>query len=125
MRRDGGPHPQALRTDRFLYIRNFYPQRPLLQPNAYKDGKSILKSLRTLHEAGKLDPLTEKLLFSSMCPAEELYEWTTDRWQVSNLANDPAHRETLAALRGRVDRWIADTDYCGPELGGHVRQRHG
>ena len=106
---------RSVRTDRFLYIRNFYPQRPLLQPNAYKDGKSILQSLRALHEAGKLDPLTEKLLFSSTRPAEELYEWTTDRWQVNNLADDPAHRETLAALRGRLDRWIAETHDRGPE----------
>ena len=106
---------RSVRTDRFLYIRNFYPQRPLLQPNAYKDGKAILQSLRALHDAGKLNPLTEKLIFSSTRPAEELYEWTTDRWQVNNLADDPAHRETLAALRERLDRWIAETHDFGPE----------
>jgi arylsulfatase A-like enzyme len=106
---------RSVRTDHFLYIRNFYPQRPLLQPNAYKDGKSILQSFRALHEAGKLDSLTEKLLFNSTRPAEELYEWTTDRWQVNNLADDPAHHESLAALRGRLDRWIVETHDCGPE----------
>jgi arylsulfatase A-like enzyme len=106
---------RSVRTDHFLYIRNFYPQRPLLQPNAYKDGKAILQSLRALHGAGKLDPLTENLLFSSTRPAEELYEWTTDGWQVKNLAEDPAHSKTLAALRGRLDRWIAETHDQGPE----------
>ena len=64
---------RSVRTDRYLYIRNFYPQRPLLQPNAYKDGKAILQSLRALRETGKLDSLTEKLLFSSTRPAEELF----------------------------------------------------
>ena len=34
---------RSVRTDRFLYIRNFHPQRPHLQPNAYKDGKSIVQ----------------------------------------------------------------------------------
>ncbi|MEN9574096.1 MAG: hypothetical protein RL514_1951 [Verrucomicrobiota bacterium] len=106
---------RSVRTDRFLYIRNFHPQRPHLQPNAYKDGKSIVQTLRALHDAGKLDALTEKLLFSPTRPAEELYEWTTDRWQVKNLAAEPAHQTTLATLRARLDRWMADTKDGGPE----------
>ncbi len=106
---------RSVRTDRFLYIRNFHPQRPHLQPNAYKDGKSIVQTLRSLHETGKLDALSENLLFSPTRPAEELYEWTTDRWQQKNLAGDNAHRDTLATLRARLDRWIADTKDRGPE----------
>ena len=38
----------------YLYIRNFHPQRPHLQPNAYKDGKAIVQALRALHGEGKL-----------------------------------------------------------------------
>ena len=106
---------RSVRSDRFLYIRNFYPQRPHLQPNAYKDGKTIVQTLRSLHEAGKLDPLTEKLLFSPTRPTEELYEWTTDRWQVKNLAGDPAHRATLEKMRSRLDRWMIETKDRGPE----------
>lgn len=106
---------RSARTDRFLYIRNFYPQRPHLQPNAYKDGKSIVQTLRRLHEEGGLDPLAEKLLFSPTRPAEELYEWTTDRWQVSNLAGDPSHRATLEELRARLDQWMKETHDHGPE----------
>lgn len=106
---------RSVRTDRFLYIRNFYPQRPHLQPNAYKDGKSIVQAIRSLHESGKLDPLAEKLLFSPARPSEELYEWTTDRWQVANLADDPRHKQTLETLRARLDRWIVETKDHGPE----------
>ena len=106
---------RSVRTDRFLYIRNFHPRRPLLQPNAYKDSKSILQTLRTLHEAGDLDPLQERLLFSPTRPEEELYEWPKDRWQVTNLATDPEYRETLDGLRSRLDRWLAETHDPGPE----------
>jgi arylsulfatase A-like enzyme len=106
---------RSVRTDRFLYIRNFHPQRPHLQPNAYKDGKSIVQTLRALHAAGRLDPLSETLLFSPTRPAEELYEWTTDRWQVVNLAADPQHQQTLASLRARLDRWMTETGDRGPE----------
>ncbi|MBI4662891.1 MAG: sulfatase [Verrucomicrobia bacterium] len=102
-------HLRSVRTDRFLYIRNFLPLRPHLQPNAYKDAKSIVKRLREMHPAGQLNDLQEKLLFSSTRPAEELYAWPTDRWQVENLAADAAQGKTLASLRARLDRWMEDT----------------
>ncbi len=106
---------RSVRTERFLYIRNFHPQRPHLQPNAYKDGKSIIQTLRSLHAAGKLDSLTEQLLFQPVRSPEELYEWTTDRWQVKNLAGDSAYRATLDVLRARLDRWMEETHDHGPE----------
>jgi arylsulfatase A-like enzyme len=106
---------RSVRTDGFLYIRNFHPERPHLQPNAYKDGKTIVQTLRALHAAGKLPPLSEQLLFSPTRPREELYAWTTDRWQVKNLAHDPAHRRTLETLRTRLDRWMVETKDRGPE----------
>ena len=108
---------RSVRTDRFLYIRNFYPQRPHLQPNAYKDAKSDREdACASLHDkSGKLDPLAESLLFAPTRPPEELYEWTTDRWQVRNLAADPAHRATLEKFRARLDRWMVETKDRGPE----------
>ncbi len=106
---------RSVRTDRFLYIRNFYPKRPHLQPNAYKDGKSIVQTLRSLHDRGQLSPLTDSLLFSSTRPAEELYEWTTDMWQVTSLAEDASHQETLQQLRVQLDQWMIDTNDHGAE----------
>lgn len=106
---------RSVRTNEYLYIRNFYPNRPLLQPCAYKDGKSILQSLRSLHQAGNLDPLAERLLFSETRPAEELYRWTEDRWQVTNLAAEEMHQDTLRGMRQRLDRWMEVTADRGPE----------
>ena len=63
----------------------------------------------------RLDALTEKLLFSPTRPAEELYEWTTDRWQVRNLADDAAQRGSLERLRTRLDRWLTETKDREPE----------
>ncbi|MFN9717071.1 MAG: sulfatase [Planctomycetota bacterium] len=106
---------RSVRTDQFLYIRNFYPKRPHLQPNAYKDGKSIVQTLRSLHDRGQLNSLTESLLFSPARPAEELYAWTTDTWQVKNLAEDASHQETLQQLRTQLDQWMVDTNDHGAE----------
>jgi arylsulfatase A-like enzyme len=106
---------RSVRTDRWLYIRNGYPQRPHLQPNAYKDGKDIVQTLRQLHADGQLNELQERLLFSPTRPKEELYEWTVDRHQVTNLAGDSAHAKTLADMRSRLDRWIVETGDQGQQ----------
>jgi len=100
---------RSVRTDRFLYIRNFHPQRPLLQPNAYKDAKPTVRRLRELQASGDLSEISERLLFAPERPEEELYEWRGDPWQVRNLAADPTQRETLTALRARLADWMAET----------------
>ena len=100
---------RSVRDGEWLYIRNFYPQRPMLQPCRYKDQKPTLTRLRELHAAGRLSPLQERLLFSPTRPAEELYRWREDRWQQTNLAGLPEHADTLARLRGRLDGWMEET----------------
>ncbi|GAA5504754.1 sulfatase [Novipirellula caenicola] len=106
---------RSVRTDRYLYIKNFYPQRPLLMPSDYKDTKLILQRLRELHSAGTLNALSEKMLFSPTRPAEELYLYGDDPWQTTNLANDPQHANALTWHRQRLQRWIEETGDMGPE----------
>jgi arylsulfatase A-like enzyme len=101
-------HLRCVRTPRFKYIRNFLPERPHLQPNAYKDHKSILMALRKLHDSGKLNEVQERL-FTPTRPAEELYDLESDPHEIDNLAGDPAHTETLAMLRKRLDDWMETT----------------
>lgn len=122
---------RSVRTDRWLYIRNYHPLRPHLQPNAYKDTKPILIRLRELHAAGTLDTLSERLLFAPTRAPEELYEWVNDRWEINNLAGEPSRWPVLAELRARLDRWIVETNDHGREpesqavYEGNVRtQRH-
>ncbi len=108
-------HLRSVRTEEFLYIRNFLPRRPHLQPNAYKDGKAIIQSLRASHAAGSLPAMTEALLFRPEREPEELYRYTEDRWQVKNLAGQPEYQEQLRAHRGRLDTWMQQTHDKGPE----------
>ncbi|WP_438269965.1 sulfatase family protein [Paludisphaera mucosa] len=102
-------HIRSVRTDRYKYIRNFLPDRPHLQPNRYKDAKAIVRRLRELHAEGKLDAHQERLLFAPTRPKEELYDLRADPDEIHNLAEDVAHRETLEALRKRLDDWIVET----------------
>ena len=106
---------RSVRTPDWLYVRNFHPRRPHLQPNAYKDGKAIVKRLRELHASGALDPLQEALLFADERPSEELYAWREDRHEIRNLAADPAHAAVVADLRARLAAWMAACGDTGPE----------
>jgi arylsulfatase A-like enzyme len=106
---------RSVRTEQFKYIRNFHPQRPLLQPSGYKDAKPTVIRLRELHAQGKLSPLQEELLFSPTRPAEELYDLQSDPFETRNLAGNPQFRSTLEALRKRLDRWMVETRDLGPE----------
>jgi arylsulfatase A-like enzyme len=104
---------RSVRSQRYRYIRNFYPQRPHLQPNNYKDHKPCLIALRQAREEGKLSDLQERLLFSPTRPAEELYDLAADRWETNNLADDPAHASVLKEMRRRLDRWMEETNDRG------------
>lgn len=106
---------RSLRTDRFLYIRNGHPDRPLLQPNAYKDNKDILIALRAARDAATLPPLCEEVLFRPTRPVEELYEYGADPFQIRNLAGDPAFAGTLQSLRQLLDKTLLGTRDPAPE----------
>jgi len=106
---------RSVRTEQFKYIRNFYPQRLLLQPNDYKDAKPFMPVLRELHAQGKLSAMQQEILFSPTRPVEELYDVQADPFETRNLANDPQFRSRLETLRTRLDRWIVETHDCGPE----------
>jgi len=106
---------RSLRNERFLYIRNYHPARPHLQPNAYKDNKDIVRVLRREHEAGTLPQLSESLLFAAPRPVEELYDYVEDPHQTRNLASDPAHAATLATRRAALDETLIQTRDPAPE----------
>jgi arylsulfatase A-like enzyme len=103
---------RAVRSERFKYIRNYYPNRPYLQPNRYKDEKAIVQSMRRLHAAGGLTP-EQSLIMASTRPREELYDLQNDPHELRNLAADPAQALILAEHRRALDDWIATTDDHG------------
>ncbi|NNC89064.1 MAG: sulfatase [Akkermansiaceae bacterium] len=107
-------HMRSVRTRDFKYIRNFLPERPYLQPCAYKDAKAILIALREWHAAGKLDA-TQELLFRETRPPEELYDLEADPHEINNLAGDPEFAARLKELRGRLDAWMEKTGDQGRE----------
>ena len=118
---------RSVRTDRFLYIRNFYPAAAA--PAAERlQGRQEHRAdaARAARRREARPTLRERLLFAPTRPAEELYDWTTDRWQVQNLADDPAHQQHAGGhcAAGSTAGWTKRTT-AAQSRNGHVRQRHG
>jgi len=106
---------RSVRHGNFKYIRNYYPHRPHLQPNRYKDDKPILKRMRELYEAGALDGHPAERLYTTPRPEEELYDLSADPWELNNLAYDPKYAEPLETMRGQLGEWIERTGDRGQQ----------
>lgn len=99
---------RSARSERFKYIRNFYPSRPYLQPNRYKDDKPIVQAMRKLHAEGKLTP-AQALILAETRPREEFYDVVADPFELNNLAAEPKFAAELAAHREALTGWIERT----------------
>ncbi|HUT30386.1 MAG TPA: sulfatase-like hydrolase/transferase [Sedimentisphaerales bacterium] len=110
---------RCVRSMRYKYIRNFYPNRSHLQHNRYKDNKQIIKTIRRLFAEGKLDLVQARMLAPTR-PAEELYDLANDPHEINNLAGLPAYEKVLNQMRSRLKKWIVETGDVGlipePEL---------
>ncbi|MHC4865949.1 MAG: sulfatase-like hydrolase/transferase [Planctomycetota bacterium] len=110
---------RCIRTERYKYIRNFYPDRSHLQHNRYKDGKPITKTIRKLFAEGKLDSIQARVLAPTR-PIEELYDLENDPHEINNLADSPNHRRVLSNLSATLTKHMQETKDLGlvpePEL---------
>ncbi len=106
---------RTVRSKKYRYIRNYYPDRPFLQRNAYKErAYPMMDLLRQLHFKDQLTPVQEKLLAPDR-PAEELYYLPEDPHEVNNLVDSKKqkHRDALHRLRGALQAWIETTNDQG------------
>jgi arylsulfatase A-like enzyme len=91
---------RSVMDQRWLYIHNFRPDLPYVQPLDYMFKARGYQSWAKVAAAGKLTPATS--MFWGEKPTEELYDLDADPDNVKNLAGDAAHRETMARMRGAL-----------------------
>jgi arylsulfatase A-like enzyme len=106
---------RTVRDTRYRYIRNFTPDRPFLQPNAYKERSyPVWNLLKELHAEGKLTPAQE-FLCQPVMPEEELYDLENDPHETRNLAgsDQPEAQAALRRMRELLETWIKETDDQG------------
>lgn len=114
-RPDGATYPmRAMRAERWLYIRNFEPDR-------WPTGGDFLSSNRTTHGDIDAGPTKDVVVNSAkefprqaeLClgrrPIEELYDVIGDPGQIKNLATDPSHQNIVEKMRGRLNAYLRFT----------------
>ncbi|MEO8270426.1 MAG: sulfatase-like hydrolase/transferase, partial [Aureliella sp.] len=95
---------RAVRDKKFLYIRNFCPQRPQGTFLDYMFQTPTTRVWKELFDAGKLNGAQS--FFWKTKPAEELYDIEDDPYQIKNLAASNERQETMERLRDATKQWM-------------------
>lgn len=108
---------RAVRDKRYKYIRNYFPEKPMYLPVAYRENMPIMKELLRMREAGELDEV-QALWFRESKPEFEFYDTEKDPHEINNLAEDPAYADKIKELSEECDRWMEEIQDRGliPEI---------
>ena len=107
---------RCVRTKRFKYIRNFFPDRPYTQFNAYKKSQyPVLTLMEVLYANGKLTRQQARFM-APVRDAEELYDLLDDPYELHNLVDEPKHQTVLNELRNTLNKWIKESGDQGETL---------
>lgn len=100
---------RAVYDGRYRYIRNFMPERPYTQPNAYITQEYPTQNvMKELYAEGKLNA-TQSLWMAPRKPPVEFYDTRSDPYEVKNLAESRDHGPLVARFAKRLDDWIGQT----------------
>jgi N-sulfoglucosamine sulfohydrolase len=106
---EGPPYPiRSIGDGEWRYIRNLAPERTYIEKHLM--GRTEHNPywgswMFTATENPGTLRLVERFLHR---PAEELYHTAEDRFEMTNLAADPAHAEKKARLAAALDRCLSD-----------------
>lgn len=108
---EGPAYPIRTITDgRFRYIRNLLPNEIYIEKHLMGmkgDGKLNNPYWSTWVFESWNDPHTYQLVSRYMHrPAEQLYETSSDPYEMTNLAQDPAYQEVKQRLRRELEEWM-------------------
>ena len=115
---------RSVRDKRYRYIRNYEPLKPYFQYMNTPEKGATMKELRRIAATGKMPPAMT-LFMADRKPVEEFYDLQNDPHEINNLANDPAHKDTLNRFRKVHRQWINDTRDLGliPEPEMEIREK--
>ncbi len=114
---------RALRTQQYLYIRNFHPERwPAGDPQAYSNADKLGPMHGAYHDIDGCptlsflvqhadDPQLGRYLHWAVDkhPSDELYDVAADPGCLKNLAGDPAHAAETTKLRAALEDYLTET----------------
>ena len=102
----------AVRSKRYKYIRNDYPDLPATPP-ADVGRSHTFKAMQRLQAQGRLDK-NQMACFVRPRPVEELYDVVNDPHELNNLSENPKYKHVLRELRRALHDWSVRTDFRIP-----------
>ncbi len=99
-------HERAVRSSKYLYIRNAFPELNASPPADAVRSITFQKMIE-MYNAGTL-PSHQQDCFIFPRSAEELYDVVADRYQMNNLVLDENYSGVLNEMRSTLDNWILE-----------------
>ena len=97
---------------RYVYIKNFMPELPLIYRNKYREQVSMNKKIIQMSNDNELIG-DSKYIFMKTKQTEELYDLKYDPYEVKNIANNPEYNDKLIELRDALKSWQNEIDDKG------------
>ena len=97
---------------RFVYIKNFMPELPLIYRNKYRERIPMNSKLIQMDSQGELDG-DASYIFMKTKEVEELYDLQEDPYEVKNVATKPEYADKLVELRNALSAWQIEIDDKG------------
>lgn len=104
---------RMVRTKDFLYVLNLRPNLSNPGP-ADSNGSPSFQDLKDIREAGNLTA-AQADVFIVPRPAEELFDYRKDPYQLANVASLAAYQDTLKDLRQVMQQWRKETADTTPD----------
>ncbi|RKU21219.1 sulfatase [Candidatus Poribacteria bacterium] len=98
---------RAVRDKKYKYIRNYYPEKPYLRWDPYRNSHPVMQEMWRLYVEDKLEG-DQLVMFQSPCPTEELYDVENDKHELNNLAENAAHANVLKRMREALTAWQSE-----------------
>ena len=89
---------------RYVYIKNFMPELPLIYRNKYRERITMNSKLIQMDSLDMLDG-DAKYIFMKTKPSEEFYDLVNDPYEVNNIINDPKQADKIDNFRFALENW--------------------
>ncbi len=103
---------RSVRSRKYLYIRNYYPNEPFPIWVPYLNKMPIMQEVMRLDAEGRLNAPQKQWMADSR-PPEELYDVKRDPLQLTNLAADPKYKKVMEQMRREHEHWTLSTGDLG------------
>ena len=97
---------------RYVYIKNFMPELPLIYRNKYRERITMNSKLIQMDSLNMLEG-DAAYIFMKTKPEEEFYDLANDPYEVNNIIDDPQYTKKINEFRVALENWQKEIDDQG------------